>query len=517
MGAMQQSRESESCVLVIFGASGDLTTRKLIPALYEMEHRGQLPKGLRVLGISRTELSDDAFREKLRPSAEKSAKGFNAEKWKTFAQRLHYHAADAAEVDAFKGISQRINSIGQDAGILRSNGEPSILFYLSVAPSLYEPIIDNIGASGLVTEGKRWCSLRPQETAWQRIVIEKPFGHDLASAESLNRSLGRVFEEEATFRIDHYLGKELVQNILVLRFANSIFEPVWNRNHVAHIQVTAAEELGVGNRAANFYDEAGALRDMIQSHLLQVIAMVAMEPPSKYEAAAIMREKIKLFNSASLAYEPDGRARAVLGRYGEGPDGPAYINEKGVDPERRTETYGAMQIGFDTWRWAGVPFFVRSGKRMAQKRTEVVIQFNSPPVNLFGAALTNGKGAGEYSNRLVVAIAPHEGISLELRGKVPGSGFKLDTASLDLDYVERFGGEPIEAYGPLLLDAMRGDRTLYKHRDEVETGWRLVQPVLDCPIARSEIETYTPGSWGPAGADRLIEAGKPGARWHNPD
>lgn len=516
MPVMQPSREPEPCVVVIFGASGDLTARKLIPALYEMQTRGQLPNGLRVLGVSRTEMTDDEFREKLRAPAEKSARGFQANLWNEFVQRVHYHPADAAKPAEFAGLSTRIQSLGEQAGINRVNNEPSILFYLSVAPSLYEPIIASIGASGLVTEGKRWCSLRPQETAWQRIVIEKPFGRDVSSAESLNRALGRVFEEDAIFRIDHYLGKELVQNILVMRFANAIFEPMWNRNHIEHVQVTAAETIGVGSRAANFYDEAGALRDMIQSHLLQVLALVAMEPPSRYEADAIMREKIKLFNTGFLARDDQGGARAVLGRYGEGPEGPAYVDEKGVNADRRTETYGAIQIGFENWRWAGVPIFIRSGKRMAQKRTEVVVQFANPPLNLFGSAIDGA----QHANRLIIAIAPHEGLSLELKGKVPGSKLKLGTAALDLDYVERFGGEPIEAYGPLLLDAMRGDRTLYKHRDEVETGWRIVQPVLDCPRVREAIETYKPGSWGPVAADRLIESGVPssrsGARWHNP-
>ncbi len=513
MGAMNKSSESESCVLVIFGASGDLTARKLIPALYEMELQGQLPPGLRVLGVSRTKLSDDDFRDRLTPKAREHAQGFVEESWHAFAQRVHYHPADAAQPDSMEGLHTRIRELGELSGITRSDGDPNTLFYLSVAPSLYEPIINAIGAAGFVAEGKRWCSLHPEQTAWQRIVIEKPFGHDVASAESLNRTLGRVFEEESIFRIDHYLGKELVQNILVMRFANAIFEPMWNSQHIEHVQVTASESIGVGSRAGSFYDEAGAIRDMIQSHLLQVVAMVAMEPPSRYEAAAIMSEKIKLFNAASLARDPDGLPRAAMGRYGPSSDGPAYVDENGVDPERRTETYGAIQIGFETWRWAGVPFFIRSGKRMAQKRTEVVIQFKRPPINLFGESIE----AAGHSNRLVLAIAPHEGLSLELRGKVPGSKFKIESAALDLDYVERFGGEAVEAYGPLLVDAMAGDRTLYKHRDEVETGWKLVQPVLDSEQLRAGIQTYDSGSWGPSRADELIASATATGRWHNPD
>ncbi len=511
MSAMKERPEPESCVLVIFGASGDLTSRKLIPALYEMNQRGLLPKGLRVLGVSRTELSDDAYRDRLTPKAAEHAHSYEQSSWAEFAKRIHYHAADASEAGSIDGIHQRVRTLGDEGGISRSGGEPNTLFYLSVSPNLYEPIIDAIGASGWVAEGKRWCSLHPEQTAWQRIVVEKPFGHDVASAESLNRALGRVFEEDSVFRIDHYLGKELVQNILVMRFANAIFEPVWNSQSIQHVQVTAAESIGVGSRAGGFYDGAGAVRDMIQSHLLQVVAMVAMEPPSGYEGDAIMREKIRLFKTARLAHSAGGQPCAVLGRYGQGPDGPAYVDEQGVDPNKRTETYGAIQIGFDTWRWAGVPFFIRSGKRMASKVTEVVVQFKNPPVNLFGLP-EDQMGA---SNRLVLAIAPNEELRLELRGKVPGLAFKIDSAALDLDYLKHFGGEAVEAYGPLLVDAMQGDRTLYKHRDEVELGWKLVQPVLDSEQVRGAIETYEPGSWGPKAADGMIASAINGGAWHN--
>ena len=294
------SSAPEPCVIVIFGASGDLTHRKLIPSLYDLDRAGLLPRGLSVLGVSRTPMSDDEFRAKLQPSAEKFSGHYDAAKWTEFAKRVRYQPLDATDVSAFGVLQERINTIAKSDGIMKGSaaaagGSPNVLFYLSVSPDLYEPIIGNIGAAGLVAEGKRWCSLNPAESSWQRIIVEKPFGFDLKSAASLNRALGRVFEEEAIFRIDHYLGKELVQNILVLRFANTIFEPVWNRGYVDHIQVTAAETVGVGSRAANFYDTAGAMRDMIQSHLLQVLAMVAMEQPSSYSADAIMREKIKLF------------------------------------------------------------------------------------------------------------------------------------------------------------------------------------------------------------------------------
>lgn len=508
----------DPCVIVIFGASGDLTHRKLIPALYDLDRQGRLPAGTQIVGVSRTPMSDDQFREKLVESVKRFAAVFDAERWGAFARRVHYHAGDAASPGTFGPLAERLGRVGQGAGILRGGpeGSPNVLFYLSVAPELYERIIENIGSAGLVTEGRRWCALNPAAVPWQRIIIEKPFGTDLASAVSLNRALGRVFEEEATFRIDHYLGKELVQNILVMRFANGIFEPLWNRTHIDHVQVTAAETVGVGARAANFYDKAGALRDMIQSHLIQVLCLVGIEPPSVFNADAIMREKIKLLNCARVPGSSDLWRDAVLGRYGPGesPAEPAYVQEPGVDTGRRTETYAAMRLMFDNWRWAGVPFFVRSGKKMATKLTEVVVQFRRPPSDMFRHI---GLSLGDRpANRMVINIAPREGISLRVEGKVPGPGLTLASAKLDLDYLETFGGEVIEAYGPLILDAIRGDRTLFKHRDEVEGGWRICDPFLADEGVRSRIETYAPGSWGPSGADRMIASDAPGRSWHNP-
>ncbi len=518
---MSNTLLADNCVVVIFGASGDLTSRKLVPALYDLHRQGRLPPKMCILGVARREKSDDSWREELTPWVQKQSANFDAGKWADFRKRIFYHAGDGSDPASMKPLQDRYTAIGKEVGITKGGegGSPNVLFYLSTSPDLFEPIIDNMGNAGLVTEGKRWCSIDKSNAPWQRIIIEKPFGKDLKSTVSLNQCLGRVFEEEATFRIDHYLGKELVQNVLVMRFANTIFEPVWNRQYVDHIQLTATETVDVGSRAANYYDGSGALRDMVQSHLMQVLALVAMEPPSVFDAAAIMREKIKIVNCSPTLTEDQVQQMGVFGRYAAGskPEERAYIDEPGVNKAKATETYAAMCIHFDNWRWAGVPFFLRSGKSMAGKLTEIVVQFKQPPTNIF--AKIDPQLADRPPNRLIMNIAPREGISLRIEGKVPGPGLTIESAKLDLDFLERFGGEVIEAYGPLILDAIRGDRTLYKHRDEVESGWRICEPFLNSPFLRRNIETYARNTWGPQGADALIARNAPpGVKrvWHNP-
>ncbi len=491
----------DPCTLVIFGASGDLTSRKLVPAMFEQFVRGALPSSTAILGVSRSAKTDEEWRAELKAWVAENANGYDESKWDAFASRVHYFAGDATKAECYPPLRARLDGI-QAARKLPDN----LLFFLSVAPSLYEPIIAQIDAAGLVTEGKRWCSVNPVAKSWQRIIVEKPFGHDFASAESLNRALGRAFEEESTYRIDHDLGKEVVQALLVFRFANAIFEPIWNCQYIDHVQISATETVSVGQRTA-FFDQTGALRDMIQSHLFQILAFVAMEPPSSYTADNVRAEKIKLVDALQVPKADEVASHCAFGQFAADAKEGAYHELAGVAKDSTTETYAAVKLHFDNWRWAGTPFFLRTGKKLAKKKTEVVIQFKPPAANLFRTIMPNAPEA----NRIVIEIAPGEGFSLRFCAKVPGAGIQIAAADMRLDYASQFKSDPVEAYGPLILDAMRGDQTLFKHKTEVERAWNAVMPFLDARStgARADIHgNYECGSWGPASARALLGAGR---------
>jgi len=497
----------DPCIMLILGASGDLAKRKLIPSMVEMARLKLLPPQTVIVGMSRTPKSDDEWRDELLPWARQHATGFDESVWADFSRRLFYHVGDAAAPDVYPSLAARLDELARQHGT-RGN----LLFYLSVAPELYEPIVSQIDDAGLITEGRRWCSIDPASRSWQRIIVEKPFGFDDESAASLNRALGRVFDEEAIYRIDHYLGKEVVQGLLALRFANAIFEPVWNQQYIDHVQITAAETVGVGQRVS-FYDGTGAIRDMIQSHLLQILAFVAMEPPTQFSAVHIRAEKVKVVDAIQLP--PPGRLEAfgALGQYGADAKEAAYHLTQGVAPETRTETFAALKLVFDNWRWAGTPFYLRTGKKMASKCTEIVIEFKPPAANLFRGV----SAMPPEPNRMIIEIAPRERFRLRFESKVPGQGFRLAPVEMIMDYRDQFSSEPIEAYGPLIVDAMRSDQSLYKHRLEVEGAWRAVMPFLgpESDALRSSIQAnYSPGSWGPEAADALLA--RDGRRWHNP-
>jgi len=508
---MTAKSEPDDCLVVIFGATGDLTRRKLAPALYDLCRREQLPPRLGILGVSRTAMSDDAFRDLIKPSC-MSSPDYTEETWERFSRRLFYQDCNVLAPDSFIPLTARIRELLQQ----RSLGE-NLLFYLSVAPELYEPIIEGIGNSGLVVEGKRWCSLDRRHVFWQRIVVEKPFGHDLASAAKLNQALGRVFEDESIFRIDHYLGKETVQNMLVFRFANSIWEPLWNRHYIDHVQITAAETVGVEGRAG-YYEKSGALRDMVQSHLLQLMAVLTMEPPNSNRAMDLRSEQRKVLEAVDIPSPEEIAEIAVRGQYGPGTvtgkPVVGYRQEPGVNPDSRTETYAALRLHIRNWRWNGVPFLVRSGKRMPRKLTQVVVQFKPAPFSLFSDPMGTSKRLSP--NRLIINVQPDEGISLRFEGKVPGQDLQIGSLRMDFDYCDQLGGNAPDAYATLLMDAITGDQALFKGRFEIEAAWSIVMPVLEFWDSEPHLDfpDYPAGSWGPAAADRL--PAKHGS-WRNPE
>jgi glucose-6-phosphate 1-dehydrogenase len=507
--------------VVIFGASGDLTKRKLLPALYALAHDGLLPDRFAVVGFARREKSDDAFRDEVKTALEQFSRHRppKPEVWDRLARDLHYVAASFEEPGGYDRLRGLLGEVDRQNG---AGGNR--VFYLATPPSAYSPIVTRLGAAGLVSEASdepQDGGAAPDGRGWSRIIIEKPFGRDLATARGLNADIHRVFRERQVYRIDHYLGKETVQNILTFRFGNSIFEPLWNRRYVDHVQLLVGEDLGVEGRGG-YYDTAGAVRDMLQNHMLQLLSLVAMEPPATFEADAVRDEKVKVLRAVrpippSRAREVTTRAQYVSGML-RGKKIPAYADEPGVGEESATETYAALRLEIDNWRWAGVPFYLRTGKALPKRVTEVTIQYRQPPLLLFRHADHAGHQDRDAiePNRLTLRIQPDEGISLRVGLKPPGPRISLVPARLGFTYRDTFGRGPSEAYERLLLDCMLGDSTLFIRRDEVETAWALVTPVLEAwaTAGRNGLAYYPAGSWGPKEADRFIRGH--GRGWVNP-
>ncbi|HXR64921.1 MAG TPA: glucose-6-phosphate dehydrogenase [Ktedonobacteraceae bacterium] len=494
----------EPCVMVIFGSTGDLTHRKLLPALYNLALEHPLPAGFSVIGFARRPYNDDIFRKQALDSINQFSrqKPVNPQVWESFESGIYYLQSDFNNPEGYTKLAEKLNELDRTRG---TGGNR--IYYLSTPPSQYPEIIQQLGAAGLN---------RNRKGGWTRIIIEKPFGHDLASAKELNRQVAKVFREDQVYRIDHYLGKETVQNILVFRFANGIFEPIWNRRYVDHVQITVAENIGLEGRAA-YYEESGAIRDMVQNHVLQLLTLVAMEPPVAFDANEVRDEKVKVLHAIQPLVGAEVLTNTIRAQYGpgwlHGEQLRGYREEPGVSPTSLTDTYVAMKIFIDSWRWAGVPFYLRTGKHLPKRVTEIAIQFKQPPLMLFKKSDAHGQ---VEPNILTLRIQPDEGISLKFGAKVPGSEMQIRSVNMDFFYGSSFVREQPEAYERLLLDCMLGDSTLFTRHDEVETAWNFVQGVLD--VWKSEqpesVLTYEPGTWGPQAADEFIW--RDGRRWRRP-
>ena len=496
MAASHKLKKSKPALVVIFGASGDLTKRKLIPAIYKLFCQGLISEEFGILGVSRTPFSDESFREKVvfdNPHLEDDSE------LEAFAQKVHYEAIDTASAEDYAIVKERVEALDQ----LHSTGG-NVIFYLSTPPKFYSIIPRFLAQQGL----------NRQDKGIRRLVIEKPFGVDEASAKQLNKDLLENYDENQIYRIDHYLGKETVQNMLVTRFSNGIFEPLWNRNYIDHIEITNAESIGVENRGG-YYDQSGALRDMVQNHLFQILAHLAMEPPISLDAHAIRDEKIKLLKSIRPISGKYVSQQVIRGQYVEsevgGQEVSGYRSEKDVAEDSQTETFVALQLFIDNWRWADVPFYIRSGKRMPTRVTEVTIAFKSPPYSIFPH-----ESVFEEQNKLIIRIQPDEGIAIRFGMKVPGSGFKVNHVDMDFHYSELQDKTLPEAYERLILDCLRGDATLFSRGDAVEQAWAIIDPIIEAwkNDPANKLYGYPAGSWGPESAQKLFQYSE--KSWHDP-
>jgi glucose-6-phosphate 1-dehydrogenase len=497
-----RAASADPCTMVIFGASGDLTKRKLLPALANLAAGGLLPDGFAVIAVARADVPEDAFRRKMIDDVREYLSDPTDPVVDWLARRLFYVRGEFQDDELYARLAEAIQRIEEQIG---THG--NVLFYLATPPEFFAGIVEHLGQTGLVRE---------EGGSWRRVIIEKPFGHDLASARALNAALSRTLKESQIYRIDHYLGKETVQNLMVFRFANGIFEPVWNRRYVDHVQITVAEAVGVEGRGA-YYERAGALRDMVQNHLFQVLALTAMEPPNSFDADMVRDERVK----ALQAIRPYGREEiqtdVVRAQYTAGTiDGRpvvGYREEPHVDPRSRTETFVAMRVLLESWRWAGVPFYLRTGKRLAKRVSEIAIQFKSAPLMLFRSHCCQDQ---VQPNQLIVRIQPDEGIALRFQAKIPGTEIALGLVRMDFKYADYFGTPPSTGYETLLYDCMTGDSTLFHRADLIETGWKVVTPILEAwsRDTTSPIPTYPAGTWGPPEADALLA--RDGREWRKP-
>ena len=508
------------CTLVIFGASGDLAHRLLVPALYNLARAGSLVENFRIIGVARTPMTNQQYREDLTRSLEKRFTETGGEfdpkadgetmakkKWAWLLERIHYFTGDLGDPAAYAELASRINDVNDPSGKNSASqhaASGNVIFYLAVAASLFEPTIQHLAAAHL---------LKQTRSGWRRVIIEKPFGHDLVSAKALDKAILKVLREDQVFRIDHFLGKETVQNIMVLRFANGIFEPLWNRQHIDHVQITASETVGVEGRGS-FYDATGALRDMVPNHMFQLLAMCAMEAPNSFSADAVRNEKAKVVQAIRQLTPRDAAANTVRGRYTAGTvDGrhmKNYRDEPNVAHDSNTETYVATKFLIDNWRWADVPFYVRTGKALSARRTEIAIRFKQVPYALFHDL----PQATLPPNELVLHVQPEEGVSMRFQAKVPGQTLAISGVKMNFRYGDYFEAEPNTGYETLIYDCMTGDATLFQRADNIESGWAAVQPILDAwGKGYGELESYKAGSDGPSAADDLLA--RDGRSWRH--